>query len=436
VESLKWDFSMDPLQIGERIYALVQELYPICRSMTGDGLRRTMEILQGYVPLEVHEVPSGTRVFDWTVPKEWNIRGAYVKDSGGNRVVDFRKSNLHVVGYSTPIHEVMSLENLKPHLFSLPGRPGWIPYRTSYYEEGWGFCLSHDDYLRLADGDYEVVIDSTLDDGSLTYGELYLPGSEETEVLVSCHACHPSLCNDNLSGISIGTLLAREIAMVPRRYSYRFVFAPATIGAITWLALNEEKVSNIGHGLVLAGLGDAGGVTYKRSRSGDAEIDRAVCQVLRHSGSTHRIIDFEPYGYDERQYCSPGFDLPVGSISRTPYGAYPEYHTSGDNLDFIRPEHLGDSFNKIRQVFEVLETNRTYVNLNPKCEPQLGKRGLYKSIGESERALLWTLSLSDGRHNLLDIANRSDMPFPLLREAAKRLADAGLLEPVPTRSAD
>lgn len=419
----------DPLQVGRDIHALIEELYPICRSMTGDGFRQTMEILGAHIPLQVHEVPSGTRIFDWTVPKEWNIRDAYIKDRDGIKVVDFGRSNLHVVGYSVPVDEVMSLETLRPHLFTLPDRPGWIPYRTSYYEETWGFCLSHHDYLSLQEGDYEVVIDSTLGDGHLTYGELYLPGSLTAEVLISCHACHPSLCNDNLSGVAIGAFLAHQLGKSWRRFSYRFVFAPATIGAIAWLALNEDKLSNIKNGLILAGLGDSGGITYKRSRRGDNEIDRAMDHVLRHSGAEYTTIDFEPYGYDERQYCSPGLDLPIGSVSRTPYGAYPEYHTSADNLEFVKPECLGASFGTVSDVIQLLEANQTYVNLNPKCEPQLGRRGLYKSIGESEWALLWVLNLSDGSRDLLDIADRSGMSFPLIEEAARRLVDAGLLEP-------
>jgi aminopeptidase-like protein len=421
------DVWVDPREIGHEIYALIEELYPICRSITGDGFRKTMGILQRHVPLQVYEVPSGTRVFDWTVPREWNIRDAYVKDGSGNRVIDFQKSNLHVVSYSTPIRQVMPLESLRPHLFTLPDHPDWIPYRTSYYRENWGFCLSDRDYRDLNEGEYEVLIDSTLDDGYLTYGELHLPGREKAEILISCHACHPSLCNDNLSGVAIATMLARQISMAKQRYSYRFLFIPGTIGAITWLARNEDKVPNIRHGLVLSGLGDPGGLTYKKSRRGDAEIDRVVCHVLRRPGSAHGIFDFDPYGYDERQYCSPGFDLPMGRLSRTPYGTYPEYHTSADNLSFIRPGSLGDSFDRIREVFDVLESNRAYVNLSPKCEPQLGKRGLYASVGEAERALLWVLNMSDGGHDLLSISDRSGMEFVSLREAAQRLVDADLL---------
>ena len=422
-----FDGSLDSSAIGREMHALIEELYPICRSITGNGFRQTMETLGRYIPLQIHEVPSGTQVFDWTVPREWNIRDAYVRDARGRKVIDFQRSNLHVVSYSVPVDQVMSLEELRPHIFTLPDRPEWIPYRTSYYEENWGFCLSHQDFLGLRDGDYEVLIDASLDSGFLTYGELYLQGAEDTEILISCHACHPSLCNDNLSGVSLATLLARQVSLVKHRYSYRFLFIPGTIGAIAWLALNESVIPRIGHGLVLTGLGDRGMTTYKKSRRGDAEIDRAAAHVLWHHGSPHDILEFDPFGYDERQYCSPGFDLPVGRFSRTPYGTYPEYHTSADDLDFVTAESLEDSFSRITEILAVLEDNRTFRNLNPKCEPQLGRRGLYTSIGTNERALLWVLSLSDGSHDLLDIADRSGMHFATVKEAARRLIDGGLL---------
>lgn len=415
--------------VGDEIYRLIEELFPFCRSITGDGVRRTLKVLQQHIPLEIREIPSGTRVFDWVIPQEWNIRDAYVKDSRGRKVVDFQRSNLHVVGYSVPVHQVMPLDALRQHLFSLPDRPEYVPYKTAYFREDWGFCLSHRDFLSLEPGDYEVFIDSSLEEGSLTYGEVYLPGTEEWEVLVSCHVCHPSLCNDNLSGIGVATMLARDVAAGSHRLSYRFVFTPAVIGAIAWLALNEEGVSRVRNGLVLVGLGDIGPFTYKRSRRGDADIDRAAVHVLEHSGSAFSVIDFDPLGYDERQYCSPGFDLPVGNLSRTPYGTYPEYHTSADDLDFVSPEKLGEAHFVAMQIFRALEENSKYANLSPKCEPQLGRRGLYSSLfGENERALLWVLNQSDGRHDLLDIAERSGLSLSTLREAAQRLVENGLLK--------
>jgi aminopeptidase-like protein len=417
--------------IGREIYDLIRDLYPLCRSITGNGLRQTMAILQQHIPLDVHEVPSGTPVFDWVIPREWNIRDAYLKDSTGNKVIDFQQSNLHVIGYSTPIHQTMSLDVLRPHLVTLPDRPDVIPYRTSYYRENWGFCLTHRQYLALKDGEYEVLIDSTLEEGSLTYGELYIPGAEATEVLISCHACHPSLCNDNLSAIGVATMVARELAAESRRLSYRFVFAPGTIGAITWLATHEEVVSRVRHGLVLAGVGDPGGFTYKRSRRGDAVIDRAAVHVLKQLGVPFQAIEFDPLGYDQRQYCSPGFDLPMGGLSRSAYGTYPEYHTSDDNLDFVQAEQLDESYRVLLGIIRTLEDNGTYLSLNPKCEPQLGRRGLYVSLfGVDEKALLWVLNQSDGTRDLLDIADRSGLDFGSIRDAARQLVVSALLRPL------
>ena len=306
--------SLDYKAIGREMYSLIEELFPICRSITGNGVRQTLRRLQRIVPLTMHEVPSGTKVFDWTVPKEWNITDAFIKNANDEKIVDFQRSNLHVLNYSIPVDRVVSLTELKEHLFTIPGHPEWIPYKTSYYKENWGFCLSHNQFLDLKDGEYEVCVNSTLENGSLTYGEFFLPGEQEAEVLFSTHVCHPSLANDNLSGIALAIMLARHLNEMPRRYSYRFLFIPGTIGAITWLALNEEKTDKIRHGLVITGVGDSGKITYKKSRQGNAEIDRAAYHVLKHSGKTHQILDFHPYGYDERQYCSPGFNLPVGQI--------------------------------------------------------------------------------------------------------------------------
>ncbi|OQW35961.1 MAG: peptidase M28 [Nitrospira sp. SG-bin1] len=416
------------------MHDLMAELYPICRSITGNGVRETLRVLQKHIPLEIHEVPSGTKVFDWTVPPEWNVSDAYIMNRAGERVVDFNAHNLHLMSYSIPIRKRMGLVELKPHLFTLPDHPEWIPYRTSYYKENWGFCLRHVDYERLLDDEYEVVIDSSLQPGALTYGECYVPGEISDEILISCHVCHPSLCNDNLSGIAVAVRLAEAMTAHQKRYSYRFLFIPGTIGSITWLALNEQRASCIKHGLVITGVGDAGDVTYKRSRQGNAEIDRAMAHVLKHSGKRYAIIDFSPYGYDERQYCSPGFDLPVGCFMRTPHSEYPEYHSSADNLDFVKIESLVQSYGRCLEVFEVLEGSRTYMNQNPKCEPQLGRRGLYRTVaGQQEKqwtelALFWVLNASDGRHTLLDIAERADLPFSKIQFAADALLEVGLLK--------
>jgi aminopeptidase-like protein len=419
-------------EMGSRMLSFVEELFPICRSITGDGIRETLRRIGERIPLELREVPTGTLVLDWTVPKEWNIRDAYVEDPDGRRVVDFRDHNLHVVGYSVPVDARMPLSELREHIHTLPDRPGLIPYRTSYYNESWGFCMAHEQFEHLADGEYVVRIDSSLETGSLTYGELVLAGDSEAEVLISCHCCHPSLANDNLSGIALATQLAQHLAGVQRRHTYRFLFVPGTIGAISWLALNEQRVNNIQHGLVVTCVGDAGQPTYKRSRRSGAMIDRAAAHVLQHSGQPHRIVDFSPYGYDERQYCSPGFDLAVGSLSRTPHGEYPEYHTSGDDLDFVRASCLADSLSLYLQVLDILENDGEFRNLSPKGEPQLGRRGLYPSIGAqgvgSElMARLWVLNLSDGRHSLLDVAERSGLPFHQVKEAARVLSESGLL---------
>jgi aminopeptidase-like protein len=421
-------------QVGADLHAFVTELYPICRSITGNGLRETLHRIGDRIPLEIHEVPSGTEVLDWTVPREWNIRDAYVKDPTGRRVVDFREHNLHVVSYSVPVDATMPLSELRGHVHTLPDQPGLIPYRTSYYSESWGFCMSEDRFRQLPEGDYEVRIDSSLEPGSLTYGECLLPGATDEEVLISCHCCHPSLANDNLSGIAVATELARRLGATSRRYSYRFLFIPGTIGSITWLARNEDRVDRIRHGLVVTGVGGPGAPVYKRSRRGDAVIDRAVATVLRHRGGPYRIVDFSPYGYDERQYCSPGFDLPVGSLTGTPNGEYPEYHTSADDLEFVRSERLVESLELYLEVFDVLERDRVYRNLRPKGEPQLGKRGLYPSVGAQGAgaqvmAMLWTLNLSDGDHSLLDIAERAGVPFREIADAAARLVDGELLAP-------
>ncbi len=417
------------------MHALIAELYPICRSITGEGIRATLRRVQQLIPLTLHEVPTGTPVFDWVVPKEWQVCEAWVKNSAGEKVIDFRQHNLHLLNYSIPVQRTMPLAELKPQLFSLPDQPDLIPYRTSYYRETWGFCLPHQLLTALPDGDYEVLIDTTLDAGHLTYGECYLPGSSSDEVLISCHCCHPSLANDNLSGIALVTFLAQALQKKPRRYSYRLVFIPGTIGSITWLAMNEARVDKIKHGLVVANVGDAGKLHYKKSRRGNAEIDQAVQHLLRHSEQPHEIIEFSPYGYDERQYCSPGFNLAVGSLTRTPYGRFPEYHTSADNLDFVQPAALADSLAMYLAVVDLLERNQKYRNLNPKCEPQLGRRGLYSLLGgrketkASEMAMLWVLNFGDGEHTLLEIAEKAQIAFPVLADVAETLLAHGLLEP-------
>ncbi len=414
--------------------ALITRLYPIGRSITGAGVRETLAILKEHIPLDTHEIPSGTRVFDWTIPQEWNIRDAWIKDGAGERLVDFQKLNLHVMSYSVPIQGRMRLAELKDHLYTVPGFPDWIPYRTSYYNPNWGFCLSENQLAQLNDKEeYEICIDSSLSNGHLTYGEYLLQGETEREFLISCHICHPSLANDNLSGIAVAVELAHQLSTKSRRYTYRFVFVPGSIGAIAWLARNEESLSRIQHGLVLTCVGDEANLTYKRSRQGNAEIDRAVAHVLGHSDRPYQIVEFSPYGYDERQYCSPGINLPVGCMMRSVHGTFPEYHTSADSLKFVKAEALQDSLDKCLKIIDLLEHNDNYVNHSPKGEPQLGKRGLYQGLSakedrrEHELAFLWVLNLADGTHSLLDIAERAKLPFTVIRTAAEALAATDLL---------
>ncbi|MDJ0865730.1 MAG: DUF4910 domain-containing protein [Myxococcota bacterium] len=416
------------------MHGWIEELYPICRSTTGPGVRDTLRIVADRLApdcqLEIHELPTGTPVLDWEIPREWRIREAWIKGPRGETVVDFRDCNLHVVGYSLPVKARMTLEELRPHLHSLPEHPDWTPYRSSVYAEDWGFCLTHRELERLEDGEYEVYIDSSLEPGSLSYGEVRIPGDTEREVLLSAHVCHPSLCNDNLSGISLLTMLGRYLARRRTRFSYRLLFAPVTIGAIAWLAQNEDCLPGISHGLVVTLVGDGGAPTYKRSRRGDADVDRAFAHVLASRG---RVRDFSPYGYDERQFCSPGFDLPVGCLMRTPHGEFPEYHSSADDLSFVKPDALEDSLAVLLAGLEILERDGRFVNQNPKAEPQLGRRGVYRALadrddgGAAEMGLLWVLNLSDGRHSLLDIAERSGLRFDQVRVAAETLEACGLL---------
>ena len=419
---------------GREMYSLMERLYPICRSLTGDGVRQTLDLIEEQIPLERTEVPSGTQVYDWTLPREWNIREAWLAGPDGKRVVDFADSNLHVLGYSAPVRKRLPLAELREHLFSDPERPDVTPYRTTYHDENWGFCLPHGQLEALADGEYEAVIDSTLTAGSVTYAECLLRGESEDEILLSTYIDHPSLCNDNLSGIVLLTALAAYLGDGKRHYSHRFLFSPATIGPLTWLSRHEPRLHRVKHGLVAACVGDPGRLTYKRSRRGDTEIDRVAEKVVLAAGG--EVRDFRPLGGDERQFCSPGFDLPVGVLTRTPQDEFPGYHSSADDLELVRPEQLADSFAAYLAVFDLLESgaregNATYVNLNPKGEPQLGKRGLYRAVGGgsfTEGALLWVLNLSDGRHDLKGIAERSGLPFSEIREAADQLLAAGLLE--------
>jgi aminopeptidase-like protein len=413
------------------MHAAMTRLYPICRSITGNGVRATLDVLAETLDVRQHAVSSGTQAYDWTINDEWNVRDAYIADRHGRRVVDFREHNLHLVGYSAPVRATMALSELRPHLHTLPDRPDWIPYRTTYYSRTWGFCLSDRQLESMDEGPYEVVVDTTIEPGELIYGELVIPGDSAEEVMITAHVCHPSLANDNLSGIAVATEVARTLQALPsRRYTYRFLFAPGTIGSITWLSRNPDVLPRLRHGLVLTGLGGPGPLVYKRTRRGDRDVDRAVAHVaVRHGGE---VRDYSPYGYDERQFNAIGFDLPFGRLSRTPHGEYPEYHTSADDLSFVQPDELAESYLAVLQVLDVLEHDERYDNLSPFGEPQLGKRGLYPTTGgkqatDAVMAMLWVLAYSDGSASLLDIASVSGTDFAGLRSAAADLEAAGLL---------
>ncbi len=427
---------------GEALHAHCRALFPICRSITGPGLRATLGYVAERIPLSMREVPSGTPALDWTVPREWTPRSASIRRMDGETVVDFARHSLHLLQYSQAVDRVVPVEELQRHLHSLPDRPDLIPYRTAYYSETWGFCVPHRLREGLRDSSYRVRIDADLAPGALSYGECALPGELADEVLISVHCCHPSLANDNLSGLSVALELARALAARPRRrFTWRFLFIPGTIGSLAWLAANRGAAERIRHGLVLSCLGDGGAFHYKASRRGDAAIDRIAAHVLRHEDPGNQLLSFTPYGYDERQYCSPGFDLPVGCLMRSPNGTFPEYHTSADNLDFVRPEHLARSYAALERIAEVIEGDALLRSTAPFGEPQLGRRGLYAPIGGTgpsgtgrgfdQMTLLWVLNLADGRHTLLDMAERADRPFAEIRAAADAAIAAGLLVPAP-----
>ncbi len=428
----------------KRMRAFMEEAYPLCRSITGDGVRATLDLIEtellagdepAETPLYRHEVPTGTPVLDWTVPNEWNLNRATL-DGPLGRVLTTDDTNLHVVSYSLPTDTELDLDELRPHLFTLPDQPDDIPYRTTYYREAWGLCMTHRQYESLPEGRYRVKIDATLEPGHLSYGEALLPGLTDDEILLSTHICHPSLANDNLSGIAALTEIARRLAArkTPMRHSVRLLFVPGTIGSITWLERNRKSVEQITAGLVLAGAGDRAPATYKRSRRGSTRMDLVMARLMGERDGS--VIDYYPYGYDERQFCSPGFDLPVGRLSRSMHGTYPEYHTSADDLDFVDDDTLADTVDLVMTAIEALDSDVRYVNTQPQGEPQLGRRGLYSAVGgavnskSAEMALLWLLAYSDGEHSVADIAWLAGLPIDALETAAAALVDADLLRSV------
>ena len=438
------------------IYSLMEELFPICRSITGDGVRKSLKILKKIISLNIFEVRTGTTVFDWKVPNEWNIKDAYVKNKNGKKIIDFKESNIHLVSYSIPINEKISLKDLKKHLHSLPKKPNSIPYVTSYYKKNWGFCLTDNKLKLMKDDYYNVKIDSSLKSGSLTYGEYFKKGKISDEILISTYICHPSLCNDNISGVAVSAILAKILTKINTYYSYRFIFIPETIGAITWISKNNKNLSKIKHGLVITCVGNGNNLTYKKTRDGDAIIDNVVIETLKKSKKNFKIQEFYPFGSDERQFCSPGINLPVGVLMRTPYYEFKEYHTADDNLKIIKKKWLNDSLITLCKIISKLENDKnsenpknkkiielkhdTYLNLNPKCEPQLGKRKLYREISKQrlvdksdsenlkEMSIFWVLNFSDGTHSLEDISKKSELSLELLKKSAKILVEKKLLK--------
>jgi len=423
--------------VKEDLEKYFDRLWPICRSLTGDGVRETLEILKELVPLEIHEIPSGTQVYDWTIPNEWNIRDAYILTPDGRKIASLHENNLHVVSYSVPVNREMSYEELAGKLHYLPEQPNAIPYITSYYKEDWGFCLTYEEYQKLPkEGSYKVVIDSTLAPGSLTYGDIVLPGESDEEILFSTYVCHPSMANNELSGPLVAAFLYQEIAKLPKRkFTYRFVFAPETIGIIAYLnRVGEHLKSKLHAGYVLTCCGDEAPFVYKKSKRGDSIADRAAQHILKAAEVDHKVIPFAVGGSDERQYCSPGFNLPVGSVTRSMYRNYKEYHTSLDNKDFISFEAMTKTVEIYVQIAQALELNDYYVNLIPHCEPQLGKRDMYPSTAgwlngtEYLYNLLHFLSYADGTVDLLEIAEKRSQSILAFTEVIANSRKGGLIE--------
>ncbi len=418
---------------GVEMFALAEKLWPINRSLTGDGVRQTLAVLKSEIPeLQISEVPSGTSVFDWTIPQEWKIRQAYIEDESGHRWIDFANHNLHVMGYSTPVDQWMTRQELEPYLYSLPNQPTAIPYVTSYYAPRWGFCLSQQQRDALPDGRFHVVIDSELFDGHLTYAECYLPGQTEQEILLSTYICHPSMANNELSGPVVTTALVQYLKSIDRRFSYRIVFVPETIGSITYLSKHLHIMQkNTVAGLVVTCVGDERNYSYLSTRQGNHLIDQAAHHVLSKIDVGYKKYSFLARGSDERQYGSPLVNLPVGSLMRTKYGHYPEYHTSLDNLGLITPEGLQGGFEAIRQTIDVLEKNR-YPKVTVFCEPQLGKRGLYPTVsyaGSTANVRLMTnlIAYADGSMSLLDMAKLFGCRFKELDLICSKLEEEQLV---------
>jgi aminopeptidase-like protein len=420
--------------IGELMYAQVCRLFPICRSITGDGVRETLHIIAEDLPgLSIHEVPSGTQVFDWSVPREWNVWDAYVLDPEGNKIIDFAKSNLHVIGYSIPVKKQVSLSELQEHLYSLPNQPDAIPYITSFYQERWGFCITQRQREQITkEGKYTVVVNSELKTGHLTYAELIIPGKFREEIFLSTYICHPSMANNELSGPTVMTFLAKWLLSKKRRYTYRIIFIPETIGSITYLSLNlEEMRKHIIAGYNITCVGDDRTYSFLPSRMCKSLADSIALHVLKYMHPEFKQYTYLDRGSDERQYCFPGVNLPVASIMRSKYGTYPEYHTSLDNLTFVTPQGLRGSYAVYLRCIECLEANE-YLKVTTLCEPKLDKRGLYPTLSTKQsntqvRDMMNLLAYSDGTSTLLEIADKIDIPMWHLLPMIKTLKRKKLL---------
>ena len=412
------------------------KLWPICRSLTGNGNRRTLKILSEIINFNIKEVKCGTKCFDWNIPPEWNINEAWIKDKSGRKIIDFSKNNLHILGYSSPVNQVMSYYELKNHLYTLPDQPDLIPYLTSYYERQWGFCLSHNQMKVMnKKEDYKVFIDSDFNEnGSMTYADLVIPGESKDEILISTYFCHPSMANNELSGPLVTEMISKEVRKIKnRRFTYRFVYVPETIGSIFYLSKYGDHLKKyVKAGFVVTCVGDSGLFTYKKSKVGNSLTDRCAEIVLKQTENNFNIIDFFPSGSDERQYCSEGFNLPIGSLMRTMYGKYKEYHTSGDDKNFISFTAMKKSIEKYMEIINVIELNKTYTNNFPNCEPQLGKRGLYPPIYSKDNAkfidiMMWILSFSDGKNDMIYISEKSGFSIKELLPVVDILIDKNII---------
>lgn len=422
------------MDVGAFCHSMATDLFPICRSLSGPGIRETLGYLKERIPqLEIHSVPTGTKVFDWTVPEEWHVREAYIEDETGKRIVDFQNHNLHLVGYSIAIDKIVDLEELQKHLYSVPEQPDAIPYITSYYSKRWGFCVTENQRKKLTNGKYRVFIDADLKDGALNYGEVVIPGMVEEEVFISTYICHPSMANNELSGPVVTTAIACWLNSLKNpHYTYRIVFIPETIGSITYTSLNLEQMQKrIIAGFNITCIGDDRAYSFLPSRAGDTISDRIVQHVLSNIDENYKSYSWLERGSDERQYCAPGIDLPIASIMRSKYGEYPEYHTSLDDLELVTSTGLAGGFDAIRQCLEVLEAN-IKPNITVLGEPQLGKRGLYPTLSTKEsgavvRTMMNLISYSDGEHDLVTIAEKISAPVSELLPIVEKLVDAGIM---------